>query len=48
MLGLRQNNIRRADLLLKVFRLVEHDEQNTATTLLKSLRRSSRPRKVTA
>jgi hypothetical protein len=33
-----EDNIRPADLLLKVFRLLEHDSPNTETTLLKSLR----------
>ena len=33
-----EDNIRPADLLLKVFRLLEHDALNTETTLLKSLR----------
>src|SRR5271157_377651 len=33
-----EDNIRPADLLLKVFRLLEHDSPNTEITLLKSLR----------
>jgi hypothetical protein len=33
-----EDNIRPADLLLKVFRLLEHDSPNTETALLKSLR----------
>jgi len=33
-----EDNIRPADLLLKVFRLLEHDALNTEATLLKSLR----------
>lgn len=33
-----EDNIRPADLLLKVFRLLEHDSLNTEATLLKSLR----------
>ena len=33
-----EDNIRPADLLLKVFRLLEHESPNTETTLLKSLR----------
>ena len=33
-----EDNIRPADLLLKVFRLLEHDAPNTEDALLRSLR----------
>ena len=39
-----EDNIRPADLLLKVFRLLEHDAPNTEEDMLRALRESGESR----